>query len=60
MERLQIVSVELPGLSDEILFDTDELAQALEEEEEEEDEGDDLQTPCPKMRMNKAVITLKS
>ena len=36
MERLQIVSVELPGLSDEILFDTDELAQALEEEEEEE------------------------
>ena len=49
MERLQIVGVGLPGLSDDILFDTDELAQALEEEEEEE--GDDLQTPCPKMRM---------
>ena len=58
---IAIVGVGLPGLSDEILFDTDELAQALEEEEEEEeDEGDDLQTPCPKMRMNKAVITLKS
>ena len=37
MERLQIVGVGLPGLSDEILFDTDELAQALEEEE-----GDDF------------------
>ena len=56
---IAIVGVGLPGLSDEILFDTDELAQALEEEEQEE-EGDDLQTSCPKMKMNKAVITLKS
>ena len=56
---IAIVGVGLPGLSDEILFDTDELAQALKEEEQEE-EGDDLQTSCPKMKMKKAVITLKS
>ena len=34
MNRLQIVGVGLPGLADEILFDTDLLAKALEEQEE--------------------------
>mmetsp|Transcript_27530 Transcript_27530/g.39886 ORF Transcript_27530/g.39886 Transcript_27530/m.39886 type:complete len:566 (+) Transcript_27530:199-1896(+) len=34
MERLQIVGVGLPGLPDEILFDTDELAAAREGEED--------------------------
>jgi len=34
LERLQIVGVGMPGLSEEILFDTDELAKALEEEED--------------------------
>jgi hypothetical protein len=34
MERLQVVAVGLPGLPEEILFDTDELAKALEEEED--------------------------
>ena len=44
MERLQIVGVGLPGLPDEILFDTDEMAKALEEEEDifsETDSEDD-------------------
>ncbi len=34
MERLQIIAVGLPGLPEEILFDSDELAKALEEEED--------------------------
>jgi len=34
MEKLQIVEVSLPGLPDEILFDTDELEMALEKEED--------------------------
>lgn len=33
MERLQIVGVGLPGLPDEVLFDTDAIAAAREEEE---------------------------
>jgi len=40
MERLQIVGVGLPGLPDEILFDTDEMAKALEEEEDAFSETD--------------------
>jgi hypothetical protein len=34
MERLQVVAVGLPGLPEEILFDTDETAKALEEQED--------------------------
>jgi hypothetical protein len=34
MKRLQIVGVGLPGLAEEVLFDTDLLAKALEEQEE--------------------------
>lgn len=34
LERLQILGVGLPGLPEEILFDTDELAKALEAEED--------------------------
>ena len=37
MERLQIVGVGLPGLPDEVLFDTDALAAAREEEDDELD-----------------------
>ena len=40
MERLQIVGVGLPGLPGEILFDTDEMAKALEEKEDEFSETD--------------------
>jgi hypothetical protein len=46
LERLQIVGVGMPGLPEEILFDTDEVAKALEEEEDrfsdEESENDDF------------------
>jgi hypothetical protein len=46
LQRLQIVGVGMPGLPDEILFDTDEVAKALEEEEDrfsdEELEDDDF------------------
>jgi len=69
MERLQIVGVGLPGLQDEILFDTDELAKALEEEEdsfsehstnafEELMESDDL--PPLKMKCLAEGLSLKS
>ncbi len=34
MERLQVVAVGMPGLPEEILFDTDQMAKALEEEED--------------------------
>ncbi len=34
IERLQIIAVGMPGISDETLFDTDALAAALEEEED--------------------------
>ena len=46
MERLQIVGVGLPGLPEEVLFDTDLLAKALEDEEEifSETEYDSSQT----------------
>ena len=44
LERLQIVGVGMPGLPEQILFDTDEVAKALEEEEDrfsdEESEND--------------------
>ena len=40
MERLQVVAVGLPGLPEEILFDTDEQAKALEEEEDRFSETD--------------------
>jgi len=44
MERLQIIGVGMPGLPDEVLFDTDAAAAAREEEEddselEEDDDG---------------------
>jgi len=46
LQRLQIVGVGMPGLPEEILFDTDEVAKALEEEEDrfsdEELEDDDF------------------
>lgn len=41
MERMQIVACGLPGLPDEVLFDTDALAAAREEEEDEFTESDD-------------------
>lgn len=44
MERLQIVGVGLPGLPEEILFDTDELAKALEEKEDTFQSDDDSET----------------
>lgn len=37
MERLQILGVGMPGLPDEVLFDTDALAAAREEENEDDD-----------------------
>ena len=40
MKRIQIVAVGMPGLPEEVLFDTDELAKALEEKEEEENFSD--------------------
>ncbi len=46
LERLQIVGVGMPGLPEEILFDTDEVAKALEAEEDrfsdEESENDEF------------------
>jgi len=46
LDRLQIVGVGMPGLPEEILFDTDEVAKALEEEEDrfsdEESDNDDF------------------
>lgn len=45
MERLQIIGVGLPGLPEEILFDTDEQAKALEEQEDrlpDEGSGEDF------------------
>jgi len=45
MERLQIVGVGLPGLPEEILYDTDEMAAAQEEEEmTDSDDGEDEST----------------
>ena len=46
MVRLQIVACGLPGLPDEVLFDTDALAAAREEEEDDftESEDDDTRT----------------
>ncbi len=40
MERLQLVAVGLPGHPEEVLFDTDEMAKALEEEEDRFSETD--------------------
>lgn len=47
LQRLQIVAVGMPGLPEEILFDTDEVAKALEEQEDrfsdEESENDEFE-----------------
>jgi hypothetical protein len=47
LERLQIVGVGMPGLPEEILYDTDEVAKALEEKEDrfsdEESESDEFE-----------------
>lgn len=70
MERLQIVGVGMPGLPDEVLFDSDAKAAALEEaddeddSEEEEDEFEELmeEDGLPPLKM-KAVcesLSLKS
>ena len=40
MERLQILAVGLPGLADEVLFDTDALAAAKEEDQDDFTESD--------------------
>ena len=49
MERLQVVAVGLPGLPEEVLFDSDQMAKALEEEEDrfsdtDSEEVDDKQS----------------
>jgi len=41
LERLQILGVGLPGLPDEVLFDTDAVAAAREEEEEDLDDSEE-------------------
>ena len=62
MERLQIVGVGLPGLPDEILFDTDELAKALEEEEDifsETDSEDDRSSAFEELMEGDGLPPLK-
>jgi Transport protein Trs120 or TRAPPC9, TRAPP II complex subunit len=41
MERLQIIGVGMPGIPDEMLFDTDAAAAALEEEDDDDDSAEE-------------------
>jgi len=41
MERLQIIGVGMPGIPDEMLFDTDAAAAALEEQDDDDDSADE-------------------
>lgn len=69
MERLQIIGVGMPGIPDEVLFDTDAAAFAREEEEdddseEEEDAFEQLMEedglPPLKMKVQSESLSIKS
>ena len=60
MERLQVVAVGLPGLPEEILFDTDELAKALEEEEDRFSDTDSDESFDELMESDGVSIILKN
>jgi len=66
MKRLQIIGVGMPGLSDEVLFDTDAAAAALEEEEDDDDYSDEFEEmegdglPPLKMKVMCESLSLRS